>query len=383
VKIAVISPSKTHLQEMARVLELHMHRVLVIEGGKTKMREVAEAEQPDIMLVDGMCCDPGELSLVEHITTHYPKIAVLLLCATHTPEFLINSMRAGVREVLPSPVMPSALEAAVARVAHKLAGLQGTPVGKVLAFMPCKGGSGATFLASNLGYQLSESRSVLLIDLNLQFGEALSFVSDTKPSSTLADISHDISRLDSTFLQASTVKVGRSFSILAAPDDPSKAMEVKAEHVDAILNLAVTQYEFVLLDLSRTLDTLTIRALDRAYRIYPVLQAGLPHLRNARKLLSVFKSLGYSSSKVEVIANRFEKTSEIGLSDIRRTLDMEDLRTIPRSDKEVEASINRGIPLVEMARQSPVARALAEFALSLGPKQEESPSIFDRLFRRA
>jgi pilus assembly protein CpaE len=382
-KIALISPSKSHLQEMSRVLEAHSHTVILFDGGKSKMRQVAEQEQPDLMVVDGMCCDPNELALVEYVTTHHPKVAVILLCATQTPEFLINSMRAGVREVLPSPATPAALEAAVNRMAAKLLGLHSATAGKVLAFMPCKGGSGATFLATNLGYQLAETSSVLLIDLNLQFGDALSFVSDGKPASTVADVAHDISRLDASFLVASTVKVAPNFSILAAPEDMSKAMEVKAEHVDAILALAVTLYDFVLLDLDRNLNTLAIRALDRAQRIYPVLQAGLPSIRNAVKLLAVFKSLGYPATKTELIVNRFEKAGEIGISDMRRSLGSVGLLTIPDSYKEVNNSINRGVPLVEISRTNPVSKSLADLALALVPRQDQNSSFFARLFRKA
>ena len=101
-------------------------------------------------------------------------------------------MRAGVREVLPSPVTAPALEAAVSRVAAKLAGAPSRKIGKILAFMPCKGGAGATFLATNLGWQLAETKSVLLIDLNLQFGDALSFVHDGTAPSTLADVAKEI-----------------------------------------------------------------------------------------------------------------------------------------------------------------------------------------------
>ena len=382
-KIAVISPNKNHLEEIGRVLEVQSHLVILVEGGKGKMRSVAESDAPDLMLVDGMCCDTDELVLVEYITTHHPKVAVILLCATHTPEFLINSMRAGVREVLPSPASSSAIEAAVGRASNKLAGMRGKAPGKVLAFISCKGGSGSTFIATNLGYQLAESKSVLLIDLNLQFGDALSYVSDSKASSTLADISHDISRLDTSFLVASTVKVSPNFSILAAPEDLSRAMQVKAEHIDEILNVASMHYDYVLLDLGRALDTLTIKALDRAFCIYLVIQASLPHLRNASKLLGVFRSLGYMATKTEVIVNQFEKTGAIGIADVRRSLTTESLRIIPKSGKEVMASVNRGVPLVEMARANVVSRALAEFALSFSPKQEESPGIFNRLFRRA
>ncbi|OUL98491.1 AAA family ATPase [Variovorax sp. JS1663] len=382
-KIAIISPNTHHLQEMGRVLEALSHAVVLVEGGKSRMRQVAEQEQPELMIVDGMCCDPNELALVEYISTHHPRIAVILLCAMQTPEFLINSMRAGVREVLPSPVNPSALEAAVNRLATKLAGLRGQSTGQVLAFMPCKGGSGATFLATNLGWQLAESKSVLLVDLDLQFGSALSYVNDSRPGSTIADVALDISRLDASFLAASAVKVAPNYGILAAPEDPSKAMEVKPEHVDAILGLAVAHYDFVLLDVGRVLNTLVIRALDRAHRIYPVLQPGLPHIRNAARLMGVFKSLGYSANKIELIVNRFEKAGEIGLGDIRRTLGSVNLLTVPECGKDVNASINRGVPLAELSRSNPVSRMLADLALSLSPRQEESPSLFDRLFRRA
>ena len=182
---------------------------------------------------------------------------------------------------------------------------------------------------------------------------------------------------------ASTVKVTANFSILAAPEDLSKAMQVKAEHIDEILNVAAMHYDYVLLDLGRALDTLTIKALDRAFCIYLIVEASLPHLRNASKLLGVFRSLGYTATKTEVIVNQFEKTGAIGIADVRRSLTTESLRIIPKSSKEVTASINRGVPLVEMARANVVSRALAEFALSFSPKTEESPGIFNRLFRRA
>ena len=382
-KIAIISPNKTHLEEMGKVLENRSHAVMLFDGGKTRMRTVAEQEQPDLMLVDGMCCDPEELTLVEHVTSHHPKVTVILLCATQTPEFLINSMRAGVREVLPSPVTAAALEAAVGRVAAKLKGSASSPTGKVLAFMPCKGGSGATFLATNLACQLADSGSVLLIDLNLQFGDALSFVSDAKPASTLADVAHDISRLDASFLVGSTVKIAPNFGILAAPEDLSRAMEVKAEHVDAIVGLAATMYDFVLLDVGRNLNTLAIRALDRAHRIYPVLEASLPAIRNANKLLAVFKSLGYPANKIELIVNRFDKAGEIGLNELRRSLGSATLLTVPDSPKEVNASVNRGVPLAEISRANPVSKCLADMALSLSPRQEQTTSFFARLFRKA
>lgn len=382
-RIAVISPNKVHLHEIGKLLLAQSHVPALIEGGKTRMREAAEHTAPDMMLVDGMCCDPGELAQVEYVTTRFPHIAVVLLCASTSPDFLINSMRAGVREVLPSPVTPAALEATVNRIASKMQGLQSKPLGKLLAFISCKGGSGATFLTTNLGLQLADTKSVLLVDLNLQFGDALSFVHEGKAASTLADIAREITRLDASFLAASTVKVTPNFSILSAPEDPSEGVGITPEHIDAVLALAVHHYDFVLLDLSRPIDTHAVKALDRAHTIFPVLQAGLPSIRNAKKMLDIFKSLGYTADKVELIVNRYEKGGEIGIDDIQRSLGKFAIHTVANSYKRVAESINHGEALMSSAPSNPVSRNLAEFAHALSPKIEQHRGLFNRLLGRA
>lgn len=382
-KIALISASKSSLEEISRMLESHSHSVIAIQGGKGNVRIAAEQEQPQLIVVDGLFCDAADLDQVEYVTTRHPDIAVILLCATLSPEFLLNAMRVGVREVLAVPVAAPALEAALRRVEVKRAGTQGKSEGKILAFMSCKGGSGATFLATNLGYQLAESSRILLIDLNLQFGDALSFVHDGSPASTLAHVVRDIRRLDASFLAASTVHIANNYSILAAPDDPAQALEVKPEHLEAILNLAVKQYDFVLLDLGRTIDPLTIKALDHAHRIFPVLQAELPYLRNAKKLLEAFNALGYPPAKTELIVNRFSARGAISMEDIERLLGRQHLHTVPNSYKDVSASINHGHPLIKTARSNAVSRILTTFALTLAPKQKEAPGLLGRFFGRA
>ncbi|MGZ5195756.1 MAG: AAA family ATPase [Ramlibacter sp.] len=382
-KIAVISPNPEHLRDMGAALQGNTHTAVLVEGGKSRMLAVAEQEQPDLMLVDGMCLDPQELQQVDDVATHHPHIAIVLLCATHTPEFLIQSMRAGVREVLPSPAPAAALEAAVNRVAAKMAGAPPRSGGKILAFVSCKGGAGATFLATNLAYPLAENRSVLLVDLNLQFGDALSCVHDGKPASTLADLAKNVARLDASLLAASTVKIAPNYSLLAAPETPAEAMEVKPEHIRTILALAATQYDFVLLDVGRGVDPLSIQALDRADRIFVVLQAAIPHVRNAHKLLAVFRSLGYPPQKAELIVNRFERGCDIAVEDIRRSLGGLALTTVANSYREVNASINQGDALAKTSRSSAVIRNLADLARGFDPGQDESRGFFGRIFRRA
>lgn len=382
-KIAVISPNKIHLNEIGKQLQAALHVAVLIEGGKGKLRQAVERDAPDLMLVDAACGDADGLAQIAHLTTSHPGLAVVLLGASSAPDFLLGAMRAGVREVLPAPVAPAELEAAVKRAAAKLRGGEPRALAKVFAFIACKGGSGATFLATSLGHQLAETKSVLLIDLNLQFGDALAFVHDARPASTLADVAREIGRLDASFLAASTVKVAPNFSILPAPDDHAQALDITPAQVEAVLALAVQHYDFVLLDIGRSIDPLSIKALDGASTIFAIMQASVASIRNAKKMLAIFKSLDYAADKVEFIVNRFERKGAIGIADIERALGKFKFHSVPNSYKQVTASIEHGEPLVTCARANPVARNLAEFARVLSPRTGQRGGVFARLLRRA
>ena len=373
-KIAVISPSSQSLQEIGALLERgNPSRVLARhEGGISKLRTVAEQEHPDVIIVEGLCHDAGELAPIEFVTTNYPQMIIIMLCSQQTSEFLIHAMRVGVREVLPSPASKDALEAAVSRAESKLGLRSAQRGGRILAFVSCKGGSGSTFLATNLGHQLgAEGKKVLLVDLNLQFGEAVLTVHDRKATSDIAEVARNLARLDASFLSASTVQITTNYEILAAPDDPAQSLQIKPEHLDAILNLAVNQYDFVILDVSKNLDDLTIKALDRAHNIFLVVQTMLPYIRNANRMMTVFRSLGYPQDKVELLVNRFWKNGEIGLDDLRASLGINKMRTIPNGYKEVAKAINQGVPLATVSKSSLVLKAISELALSLLPKPDQ------------
>jgi pilus assembly protein CpaE len=384
-KLIIISPSTRSLENIRLMLEQgDPSRVVTChEGGISRLRILAEQEQPDVIIVEGLCHDGSELAPVEYVTNKFPKMIVIMLCSQQTPEFLISAMRVGVREVLPSPVTKIALDAAVVRAESKLGLRSVQRSARIMAFLSSKGGSGATFLATNLGYQLAmEGTKVLLIDLNLQYGEAVLTVHDRKATSDIAEVARNLSRLDASFLGASTVPVAVNYEILAAPDDPAQSLQIKPEHLDAILNVAVNNYDYIILDLSRNLDDLVIKALDRAHSIFLILQAMLPFVRNAKQMMNVFQSLGYPHDKIELVVNRHFKTGEIGLDDLRATLGNYRMRVIPNSYGDIAKAINQGRPLAVVAKSNPVVKAISDLAESLLPKANQTQGgLFKRLLK--
>ncbi len=263
---------------------------------------------------------------------------------------------------------------------------------QVLAFVASKGGCGATFLAVNLGHVLASrdtsGTKVLLIDLNLQLGEAAWLVRDSPPSHDMAEVARHIARLDASFLHASLQQVTPNFSILAAPENPAHALQVKVEHLDAILDLAVTQFDFILLDVNVPLDELKLRALDRSNHIFLVTQAMLPAVRNAHRLLAMFASLGYPRDKVQVVLNRYAKRQarghDLGLDEMHHVLGEQPFFTVPNGFKEVAQAINLGEPLAQVDATSPVYHALCALAQSVQPLGvRHRASWLHRLWRRA
>lgn len=386
-KIAAISPNPTELERIGRILREATRsapEVLLIAGGMNRLRATAEDEDPDVVLIDGACRDAHELGELEYVCSDHPRLIAILLCDTQSPEFLLQAMRAGVREVLGAPPTREALIGAIARAEQKLASLGHTRhTARVLAFVPCKGGSGATFLAANTAYQLAASgRKVLLIDLNLQFGDAALFLSDQPPRTTIADVAHNIQRLDASLLNASLAAITESLGVLAAPEDPGQAAEIHPEHVDALLDLASGHYDFIVLDIGRSLDAVTIKAMDRAHQVFPVLQTTLPFVRDAHRLFAAFRSLGYAPEKILAIVNRYERGSDITLDDLQNTLRCRRPHLVPNSYQAVAASVNRGRPMLELARHNPVTQAIQELVQAQLPPPEEPQGWLDRLLRR-
>jgi len=380
-KITIVSDDAAFLQLAGAHLMRNNYELTRI-----RLRELRTATRnhgPDVVLLDAGKHHAVSLAEADSLAQRHPHTAVLVVCENPGPEFLLEAMRAGVREVVPSLHPKELLVAAVERVAAKHAAARGAPGGRIHAFIGSCGGSGTTFLATNFGYQLAQSHKTLLIDLNLQFGDALSFVQEKKALATIADIARDINRLDAALLESVAVRITDNFSILAAPNEPSQATDIRATHIGAILQQAVKQYDAVLLDLPRHVDEIMMTALDQSSSVFLVLQASVPHLRNTDRLLSVFRSLEVPTDHVELIVNRYDKRAEVTLEHLTRTIGPFAVHTIANGWRQVSSAINQGVPLVQVERKHGVIRSLSALSDAMNPPREPQLGLMERLFRRA
>ncbi len=374
-KISALSPRANVLDDLKEIVcGMPGARITVHAGGADVLSEVLQAERPDLVFVDVPGPDGQDMKRVEQVLLSHPLTWLVVLSPDRSADFLMHAMRAGVREVLAVPLDSTQVLQAIQRMqAHQAnLGREGGRSGLVLAMMPSKGGAGATFLATNLAYALSKhGKRVAVLDLNLYFGDAAIYLSDGLAVSNVVELANKSCQMDATLLASSMIKVSDSLFVLAAPESPEHVRDVSVADIQKIIELARATYDFVVLDIGKTLDPLTIKALDMADRIDLVLQLNLPCVRAAKRMVYVFRDLGYANDKLHLVVNRNEKGGDISLADVEKTCALKVTQTIPNSHAPVSASINQGRPLVALAPRDPVALALDAWAETLDPTPQQ------------
>lgn len=339
-------------------------------GGARHLQAVIQKDPPDVVILELQNPDERAFEQIEAATMRIPGVMVLLVSPDSGMSTLKRAMRAGVRDVLPAPLNVQTVQVAIdyLKDAKSINSRLVENDGTLYAFMPAKGGCGCTFLVTNLAYLLHKAgKRTLIIDLNLYFGDAATYLTNRTTEASVVDVARQSLRMDASLLEASVLKVRDNLHVLTAPELPYQLEEVTPDTVAAVIDLARSEYDFVLLDVGRTMDPATVKALDLAERIHLVLSQSLPALKDAKRIAKVFEGLGYTNDKIHLVVNRYTKSSPIPIGEIESATRHKVARVVPASDEAVLTSINQGVPLAKLAARDPVARALSDWAQDLSP----------------
>lgn len=339
-------------------------------------------QMPDLLLLRVSAMWREELAaLMQRPPAERPA---LLVCGTlDQAEGLRLAMQAGARDFLPEPLSSEELTAALLRMVQEKRASSGGH-GKLLAVMNAKGGSGATLVACNLAQQLSQHASVLLIDLDLQFGSVAHYL-DVQPSHSHVEVLQQVGEMDSlalrgfcTHYDANLHVLGGRSSELCLPQD------IHAEQLEALLHLARSTYDWVVVDLPRQIDHLTGTTLENADKVLVVLQQSISHLKDADRLLRILRDdMGIQSSRLQVLVNRYNKNAAVSLKDIEEALRCPDLLLLPNDFTVVSESQNAGVPLAIHAPRAAITLALKQIAEDLqGSPEVQRGGLFKRAVSR-
>ncbi len=229
----------------------------------------------------------------------------------------------------------------------------------VYGFFSGKGGVGKTTIAANVAVELAtRGKKTLLIDLDLQFGDA-DMALDLTPSETIVDLSRDGNGVSIDNLTTCCTSHPSGLSLLASPPSPELAEYVSSSSVKSIIDVARNYYEYVLIDCGCALTDPVITAIESADVIFTVNDVNILSLKRAKVCLNVIQQLN-QKDKVRLLINKNVKKNNVTIQDFENLLGIPAYSVISSDFKTVNASLNNGQPVTTYKPRSPIARDIVE-----------------------
>jgi len=309
------------------------------------------------------------LRTVELLRAHVPKISLIAVGSFQKPEIIVQVMRLGACEFIDRSLSPASLREALERAAaaRQQLTLSNRNRGTVFAFVNAKGGSGATTVAVNAAMRLQESsRSTVLVDLATLGNAAIQL--GVTPSFSLMDVIKNLHRLDSTLLDGVITKCHQSLHLLAGLPEPA-VLDVTASAVHSLFDLLAMRYEYVVVDASNRMDSITQALGHVSKSMFVVCHPDVPSLWSANKL-RVFLRNGHGHDNVQLILNRFLKIPGLSDRDIEDITQTKIFWKIPNHYGHASKAIEKGEPVV-LHNHSELSRALHGLAATLAGEDPE------------
>jgi pilus assembly protein CpaE len=338
------------------------------------------ADAPAVLVVDVRPHHDLAPWLVE-LRKRQPGLAVVLIVSMLDAKFMLEAMRAGIKECLPDPVSPQTLGEAVRRL---VVGEHPERAGNLVAFVGAKGGVGTTTLAANTAAAASKTAGApaLLMDLHVTRGDVAVFMGAEARFSVL-DALENLHKVDESFLAGLVEKSSSGVHVLAS-SSRTTPIDVPASAVRTLLDFAARRYRLTVVDVPRT-DLAALDALDSASTIALVTTQELSSVRAAAVTAALLRQR-YGSQRLKVLINRYDKNSTVSSKDVARVIG-EPIAHVILSDYRVAVeAVNLGRPIVlDDSRLAKALRHVAVDLAQLGKQVARQPgSVLGRLsWRRA
>jgi len=346
---------------------------------------LAEVGPFDVLIAGPLLLKVKGFQRLRELRAREPQLQLLLALTHWRSSDLRETVRAGALDILRLPVTDEAMLEAVEHAITTGDALRSTQVqehavrnertgpGTVITVVSASGGSGKTFLATNLAYHLQaeSKKQTCLIDLDLQFGE-LSTALRLKPRHTIADLlAHEADGEDfAARLEEHLERHESGIRLLAAPDDPEHADGIDAYQVAGVIDAARAKFEYVVIDTPTALSEAVLVAIEQADQILVLATLDLPSVRNLGIMLTTLKKLKVPVERVSILLNKVEPDVGIDVSRVEQYFPQGFSMVIPYG-REVNRSLNMGQPVLAYAPRGEVSKALsAGLVATLAPSAD-------------
>ena len=322
---------------------------------------------PDIVafLVDSYDINPQFTDFIEDMNLSAIGAVPVILTDKVTVVIVNMAAQAGVKQVLDINIDGKEFCSTMDRLVTKErkfnsdTGSEKRTRSTVYGFFSGKGGVGKTTIAANVAVELAtRGKKTLLIDLDLQFGDA-DMALDLTPTETIVDISRDGNGVSIDNLTTCCTSHPSGLSLLASPPSPELAEYVTSKAVKSIIDVARNYFEYILIDCGCALTDPVITAIESSDVIFTVNDVNILSLKRAKVCLNVIQQLN-QKDKARLLINKNVKKNNVTIQDFENLLGIPAYSVISSDFKTVNSSLNNGQPVTTYKPRSPIARDIVE-----------------------
>jgi pilus assembly protein CpaE len=314
-----------------------------------------------------------EISLVyQAVTTNVAK-NIFLTSRQVKPEFLIEAMRAGVKEFFSQPIKLDEVKRALQKLLEQQPGQTSSSSlpkknGSIFNVIGSKGGIGTTTVAVNIASSLQNiapDKTVALIDMNMLFGEIPMFLG-IQPSFDWVEVAKNVYRLDSTYLFSVMAKHSSGLHILPSPIKVEDGFKITPAIINTLLVQMKGMFDYIIIDGGLIIDDVFKAIARLSDKLIIVTLLSLPCLINVKRILDTFRVYGFPpEERVMILVNRNQKRSVISIDDAEKTLKKQITFTIPNDFQNTMSAINQGIPLNILQPVAEITESFTDVSRSL------------------
>jgi len=341
-------------------------QLLALTDGVDETVRTLQTRDVDVLLV---ACEGREddrsLQIIDSAHRTKPDVPIVVLSTTSPNGFLRRAFEAGAADMALFPQSKEQLKfsisKAIARHARTSDAYGEKSDGKLLCVLGPKGGTGKTLTACNLAVALAlANRSVLVIDLDLQFGD-VALCLGIPPEKTMYDLALSGGSLDYEKLADYVMTHDTGVEVLLAPARPDQASAITIDLLRDVLVIARAHYDFVIADTPPGFTAEVISTIDASSEIVMVGTLDSLSLKNTKLGLETLQLMDYDESKIHLVLNRADTRVGISHHDVVTVLGREPKIFIP-SDREIPRAVNEGVPVTLSRPQSYAAASFHELA---------------------
>ena len=235
------------------------------------------------------------------------------------------------------------------------------------------GGSGASTFATNLAWELAtisktDAPRVCLIDLDFQYGSVATYL-DLPRKEAVFELLSDTGHADSDTLLQAMLTFNDKLHVLTAPADMMPLDIVSPEDIGRIIDMARANFDFVIIDMPKTIVAWTESVLSRAHVYFAMMDLDLRSAQNVLRLVRALKAEGLPHEKLRYVLNRAPRFTDLSAkSRVKRmaeSLDIDIEVQLPDGGHQVTQANDHGLPLSESAAKNPMRREIQKLAKSL------------------